>query len=276
LISILIIGNEILSGQVDNTNLSYAIERLSLAGYRVQEVRVVEDQMADIRDAVSSLSARSRYVVSSGGLGPTHDDVTLSAFAMAFEAKMVVHPDLEQRLIDFFGGTLTQSQHSMALVPEGSELVYPRPDQWPLLMVRNCFAFPGMPEFFRKKIDLLVEYLPKLQPLYYAEVLTRSWETEFATELAAIQARHHSVELGSYPKLKRDPYATKITIKSRQVESIQPCLRDLIAVFEALDSLVQVLEPEPFQPHAYRFGRRSDGRRSDGRRSDGRGAAGEV
>ena len=239
MISILIIGNEILSGQVEDSNLKHMLGRLNRSGYTVDEVRVIRDETPIISQAIRELSQRSRFVVSTGGIGPTHDDVTLEAYAQAFGVPLISHPRLVQKIRDFFGDTVKESSLRMALVPENIELIETGPKRWPLLKVGNCFVLPGLPEVFLKKFDAVMAVLPEAPDAYFCEIFTRSMETDFAVFLSEAQDRFPNVELGSYPTFDQIDFAARITLKSGDPKSMDTVFEELRAFFSEKQTLVR-------------------------------------
>ncbi len=238
MISILIIGNEILSNQVKDHNLKVMLEELNARSYPIDEVRIVRDDLTTISRAVRELSDRSRFLISTGGVGPTHDDITLEAYAHAFEMALAIHPQQEARLRAWAGDKpLNESMLRMARMPAETVLIELGPHTWPLVQVRNCFVLPGLPEVFDKKFKALLEVLPPAAKRYFAEVLTRADETEFAAGLTVIQQNFADVEVGSYPTYNRADYAAQVTFKGTdraQVAAAHAQFEQLIRVHGSL------------------------------------------
>lgn len=239
----MIIGNEILSAQVEDTNLRHMLQRFSDAGYAIDEIRIVRDEEAVISAAIRTLSERSRFLVSTGGVGPTHDDVTLKAYARAFDAPMETHPELETRIREFYGDRLTEASLRMAVTPANTELIYSGASPWPLLKIGNCFALPGLPEVFLKKFEALMDWLPDPPPRYFAAIFTQSHEPEFAHQLAQVQDRFPQVEIGSYPKFNHAEYAAQVTMKSGDTDQLRRVFRALRDYFAERETLVRAQEP---------------------------------
>ncbi len=242
MISILIIGNEILSAQVEDINLKHMLGKLNQAGYVIDEVRIVRDDVETIGKAIRELSATSTYVISSGGIGPTHDDVTLDAFARAFGVSLITHPELERKIRDYFKDEVKESSLRMAIVPENTELV-PTKSSWPLIKVANCFVLPGLPEIFIRKFEGIMAFLPKAPNRYFAQIFTATHETDFADVLARLQTRFPAVEMGSYPTYEHSEYAARITFKSEDVATIRDAFGKMYAHFEEKHSLVRTEPP---------------------------------
>lgn len=243
MIGVLIIGDEILSGHIRETNLDVMIQKLRSAGIEIGEVRMVRDQVQAIRDAVNALRQTYDFVVSSGGIGPTHDDVTLAAMAEAFGVELVEHEGLAQKLRDYYGSRITPGHLIMTHVPSNAELIETDTVHWPLIKIGNCFALPGLPELFVMKFDQVLAWLPKGKTQYFGWLHVSEREPAFAIELEAIQARHRRVQLGSYPRYHRKPFAVKITVQSQDASEIESCMDELLTFFGARESLVKHQRP---------------------------------
>lgn len=221
MISLLIIGNEILSNQVKDHNLKVMLEELNARSYAIDEVRIVRDDLETISRAVRELAGRSRFLISTGGVGPTHDDITFEAYAHAFGLPLCLQPELEARLRAWAGDKpVKESMLRMARMPSETVLIDLGPNTWPLVQVRNCFVLPGLPEVFDKKFRALLDVLPPTAKRYFAEVLTQAAETEFAAELTDIQLQFPTVEMGSYPTYDRSDYAAQVTFKGTDREQV--------------------------------------------------------
>lgn len=248
MISLLVIGDEILSGQVKDTNLAYMLDQLNRRGYPIQEVAIVGDTIEAISEAVNRMRQRSDYVISCGGIGPTHDDVTMAAYAHAFTTDVFVHPELESKLRGFYGDAFENRHLTHARVPRLAHLVESGHSAWPIVACGNCFILPGLPEIFVKKFHGVMDLLPKVAERFYAALLTHSEETLFAAQLTELQHLYKDCDIGSYPTFDRSEYTAKITIKGRNVERLTELFHKLEALFAAMDSLVRTTPPRPFDP----------------------------
>ena len=247
MISILIIGNEILSAQVEDTNLKTMLARFNQEGYPVDEVRVVRDDMDQIAASVRELSSKSRYLVSTGGIGPTHDDITLEAYALAFNQPLILHPKLEGRIRSYFRDKVEPSSLRMARVPKNTVLADMGSSSWPIIRVENCFILPGLPEVFYKKFEGVLNLLPKVEAFHRAALFTGSDETVFAKTLTDCQAAFPEVEIGSYPTFDRTVYAAKVTINGKREQSVKAVFVRLKAEFTGLGSLVRWEAPNHWE-----------------------------
>jgi molybdenum cofactor synthesis domain-containing protein len=238
--AILLIGNELLSGKVQDENARFLVHELRALGVTVGRIEVIPDVAADITESVRVLSRRFDLVFSSGGVGPTHDDLTLPAVGAAFEMGMARNPELEMLLRAAFGAHLHERDLRMADIPEGARLEYgpdnsPRPDgpaapssrPWPVVVVRNVWVLPGVPSIFRRKFELVRE-LFRDQPIHARVVYSRAGEGPIADALDAVVAEFPSVEIGSYPHLDAADYKVKLTLDGRDREAVDAATRRLV------------------------------------------------
>lgn len=248
MISLIIIGNEILSAQIEDTNLKYMLRRLAENGYAVDEVRIIGDDIATIAATIRALSNQSTYIISSGGVGPTHDDVTLEAYGRAFDSPMHLHPTLADGIKAYYGDRINDAALRQATVPECTELVRFGESKWPILKVKNCFVLPGLPEVFVRKFEGVLEWLPQTAQRYYAELRSRGEEARFADALTQFQAAYPEVEIGSYPRWDHEEYAAKITLKSANLARLQQLFSALEAHFTEHAILAGCQAPAPYVP----------------------------
>jgi molybdenum cofactor synthesis domain-containing protein len=197
--ALVVIGDEILSGRTQDANLAYLAKWLGVQGIRLKEVRVVADDMAAIGEAVNALRVANDYLFTTGGIGPTHDDITVDAIAAALGVPVIVHPDARAVLSGYYGDKLTDARLRMARTPEGASLI-PNPRTLaPGIRIGNVFIMAGVPTITQ---GMLAALDGKLQG--GARVLSRTvaaWtqESAAAATLAAVEKAHEGVQIGSYP-----------------------------------------------------------------------------
>ncbi len=248
MISILVIGNELLSGQVHDVNITHMLAQFGASGHRVREVRIVADEVLTISQAIRELSASSDWVVTSGGLGPTHDDVTMRAFADAFDCSLTLHPGMEQRMRSFFADKITAGHLRMAMLPDQAQLIDTKTTSWPLIKVANCFALPGLPELFVRKFDALLKLLPTQPHIFIASLDVKEPESQFAAELEMVQQEFSEIEIGSYPSGMGQDAWTKITCKSPDIDKVKQCFESLSALFSKRNSILSSSTATRFRP----------------------------
>jgi molybdenum cofactor synthesis domain-containing protein len=228
--AILLIGNELLSGKVEEQNARYLVRELRALGVAVARIEVIPDDAAEIAETARALSARFDVVFSSGGVGPTHDDVTLPAMATAFGMGMVRSAELEGLLRGSFGSRLHERDLRMADIPDGARLEYGprgRGASWPVVVVRNIWVLPGVPEIFRRKFESVRE-LFRAEPIFARALYSREGEGPIAGALDAVVAAFPSVEVGSYPHPGAPDYKVKITFDGRDRAAVDAALGNLV------------------------------------------------
>ena len=229
--AILLIGNEILSGKVEDQNARFLISELRALGVGLRRIVVVPDVIDDIVPHLRELSAHFDHVFTSGGVGPTHDDLTMEAVARAFDRKVVRHPDLEALLRRYYGERLHDRALRMADVPEGADLV--RADEilhWPVIAVKNVYILPGVPEIFRKKF-LAIRARFRAEPFFVRSIYLRPDESQIAAALDRAQEAFPAVEIGSYPRFDTPDYRVKVTVESKDSAAVESCLAALLEAF---------------------------------------------
>jgi molybdenum cofactor synthesis domain-containing protein len=224
--AILVIGNEILSGKVEEENARYLIGELRQLGVSLRRVEIIPDVVEEIAASVRTWATRVDHLFTSGGVGPTHDDVTLQAVAAAFELPIVRHPALEQLLRDSYGARLHARDLRMADLPAGARLEH-GPDgpgaTWPVVVVRNVWILPGVPSIFRRKFAA-VRALFRAPPIYGRALYSRAVEAEIAGALDETVAAFAGVEVGSYPNLDSSTHRVKITLDGRDAAAVERAL----------------------------------------------------
>jgi molybdenum cofactor synthesis domain-containing protein len=229
---IILIGDEILSGKVIDENARYLIEELRELGVSLQRISVIPDVLEDIAATVREFSGRFDHVFTSGGVGPTHDDLTMEGVARAFETRIVRHGELERRLREFYGERLEERNLRMADVPDGVTLIDGDVPTWPVVSLRNVYILPGIPEIFRVKFKSIRERF-RADPFHLRCVFTSEEEGAIAGELDRIVARFPGVQVGSYPKLDPSGYKVKVTLESKDQAAVEAACAELVKALGA-------------------------------------------
>ena len=225
---ILVIGNEILSGKVVDTNSPYLCERLRELGVDVERIVTIPDEVQTIAAEVKAMSQRYDYVFTSGGIGPTHDDLTIEGVAAAFRRPVEIDKKLEAMVRSALGEDLGESQLKMAMVPAGAALV-DSDDKWfPLVVVDNVYIFPGIPEGLRRKFESACERFRGV-PYVLKQVYVKRNESEIVETLNALLVAFPDLILGSYPKIREASYRVLLTLESRDADYVQRALDRLLA-----------------------------------------------
>ena len=225
--AILVIGNEVLSGKVEEQNARFLIGELRELGVALQCILTIPDEPEIIAAAVKDLSSRFSYVFTSGGVGPTHDDVTIKSIATAFDKSIVRHPELESLLRRYFGEEIDETRLSMADVPDGAELIYGEELKYPVLACANVYIFPGVPELFRKKFLAIRERF-RVEPFHLRIIHTLEDEFDISDRLRIVADAHPTVAIGSYPNFMTSEYRVKLTLESKNEFAVNAAHQELI------------------------------------------------
>ncbi len=224
---IILIGDELLSGKVTDENATFLIRELRELGVQVRRVLIIPDVLDEIAAAVRQFSHDYDHVFTSGGVGPTHDDLTMDGVARAFGEQVKRHPELEALLRGYYGDRLEERNLRMADVPEGVTLVQGDSPSWPVIARSNVYVLPGIPEIFRRKFKSIRERF-RGQPFFLSQVFTSAEEGAIAGELDRVVAAFPAVQVGSYPKLDPTDYRVKVTIESKDQAAVEAATADLV------------------------------------------------
>jgi len=222
----LIIGNEILSGKIQEANVHPLAQLLRRLGVELARVVVVLDDVPTIAREVRALSERFDHVFTSGGVGPTHDDVTMAAIASAFGVNVVREPRLEKLLRDHYGQQASENHLLLANVPDGAEQLYIARSPWPLTVFKNVWILPGVPEIFQMKLDIVAEHLKGDAPFVSRAVFTKLDEAMLKPLLDSTVSEHPGVDIGSYPRWQDPSYETKVTFDGKDPDAVERAFED--------------------------------------------------
>ena len=235
--AILVIGDEILSGKTRDQNAHLLIGELRELGVSLRRIVVIPDDIEVVAAATRELAASHDFVFTSGGIGPTHDDVTIQGIARAFELAIVRHPELEGIIRRYFKDQVDESHLRMADVPEGTVLIRTGNLSWPVPACRNVYILPGVPEHFRVKFLAIRERF-RAAPFHLRIIYIRSDEFDIATNLTTVAATHSDVAIGSYPYVGAsagstsaavEEYKVKLTLESKDESALELALHDLLS-----------------------------------------------
>jgi molybdenum cofactor synthesis domain-containing protein len=227
----LVVGNEILSGKVREANLYELAGVLRSIGIVLGRVVVVPDDVAVIEREVRDLKERYDHVFTSGGVGPTHDDLTIAGVARAFDVPVVRDPELEALVRRHYRETLHENHLALANVPRGSRGLYIEQSVWPLTVIDNVYLLPGVPEIFRMKLDIIRSHLGGGSDAFVSRaVFTKMDEALLKPLLDEVVARHPRIEVGSYPRWNDPEYETKITFDGQDPGAVERALDDFVSL----------------------------------------------
>ena len=224
--ALLVIGDEILSGRTQDRNVAQVALWLNLQGIRLSEVRVVADDMALIGEAVVQLKARNDYLFTTGGIGPTHDDITVDAIAAALGVAVVIHPRARAVLQDYYEsrGGLTEARLRMARVPEGADLIENRMSGAPGIRIGNIFILAGVPHIAGMMLDALSNQLEGGRPMLSRTIGCWVAESEVAELLRETEAGHAGSQIGSYPFFREGRAGANFVVRSTDPGTVDSCL----------------------------------------------------
>lgn len=217
--ALVIIGNEILSGKFADENGPYLVPRLRELGCDLGRIVVIPDAPQVIASEVRACSDAFTHVFTSGGVGPTHDDVTFPSVALAFGVPLVRHPTLEAILRDRLGEACNDAALRMAEIPEGADLWWDGLVRYPLVVVRNVAIFPGVPALFKLKFEAVAHRFAG-QPMSTERAWTSRTEPEIADCLTEAAGRWPGVAIGSYPRFELVPPRVLVTLESRDADAL--------------------------------------------------------
>jgi molybdenum cofactor synthesis domain-containing protein len=224
---IVIIGDEILTGKFADENAAFLIGELRALGVELRRIVIIPDVIDDIAATVPELAARFDHVFTSGGVGPTHDDLTMAGIAQGFGTRVVRAPVLEERVRAYWGDRLSTPNLRLADVPEGAELVYGKDTVWPVVAYKNVYILPGVPALFRRKfIDIRDRF--RAVPMTVARVYLDAEEGQIAGDLDAVVAAFAAVRIGSYPRFTERDFKVLITLEAHGPDEVAGALAMLV------------------------------------------------
>ena len=221
-------GNEILSGRTRDANLAYLGARLNDIGVRLMEARVIPDLDEAIVATVNEARRRFTYVFTTGGIGPTHDDITAASIAKAFGVALVENPEARAILDAHYPpGELNQARLRMARTPEGATLIENPVSKAPGFQMDNVFVMAGIPEIMQAMFESLVHRLVGGKPLISRSVTVYLPESKVALGLEALQGRYADVEMGSYPFNRAGRFGTRLVLRATEAERLDAAANEL-------------------------------------------------
>lgn len=229
--ALVVIGDEILSGRTQDRNVAQLASWLNVQGIRLAEVRIVPDVEAAIVEAVNTLRAQNDYLFTTGGIGPTHDDITVDAIAAALGVGVEVHPAARATLERYYEsrGGITDARLRMARVPAGADLIENRVSGAPGIRIGNVFIMAGVPHITAGMLDALTGTLEGGRPVVSASVGCWVAESEVADLLRTVEKAHEGVAIGSYPFFREGRVGANFVVRSPDQAKVDACVADLSA-----------------------------------------------
>lgn len=228
----IIIGNEILSGKFADENGPYFIRRLRTLGCDLKRLVVVPDDVDEIATELRACAARYDHVFTSGGVGPTHDDVTIEAVGRAFGVSLEPRDEL-LALLDRYGLPRNDGTMRMVTVPQGTELIAHESLSYPVLHVRNVYVLPGVPKLLRNKFEAIASRFAGVE-VQSDRLYTDEQEWDIADRLTAVAVKYPTVDIGSYPRFGEGPFHVIITLESRDRAALDRAKSELLAMLSTV------------------------------------------
>jgi FAD synthetase len=224
---LIIIGNEILSGKTQDQNSFFLATELRSLGVSLIRISVIPDDLDMISKEAALFSRAFDLVLTTGGVGPTHDDITMSGIAKAFGVQLMRHPVLERAFHERYGEAANDAIMKMAEVPEGAEVVEFATNNFPLVVFKNIYIFPGIPHYLQEKFSLVRERF-RTSVFFLKRIYLRANEADIAAILNSVVEKNDCVTFGSYPILGNDAYQIIVTAESKIEADLEKALEELL------------------------------------------------
>jgi len=227
--ALVVIGNEILSGKIPDSNAYFAARELRAAGIALERIAVVPDEIDIIAAEVRGCAARLDFVVTSGGVGPTHDDLTMEGVARAFGRKLIADQELAALINEHSSGRPNPARLKMAEIPEGAILNRSDGIWFPTVQLENVYILPGVPQLFEPKLKMIAQRY-RVDPYFMRVIYTSAGESAIAAYLNQCLAQYPELMLGSYPKFDDADYRVKLTLESKDRDYLERAFGHLIGL----------------------------------------------
>jgi len=226
--AIIIIGNEILSGRTQDINVSFLAKWLNNLGIRVSEVRIIEDNEEIIINTIKEVKNNFKYVFTTGGIGPTHDDITSKSIAKAFNLSCGYHKEAYDILEKYYKpGEFNEGRKKMAKIPDQAELIYNPSSGAPGFIIENIFCLPGVPSILKSIVEGLKNKIIGGKKILSKTISVSTVESEIAKSLEDIQNKFKNIEIGSYPFFRLGKVGVSIVMRSTEPEQIKDCAKQI-------------------------------------------------
>ncbi len=241
---LIIIGDEILSGRTQDTNSNFIANKLVKAGIKLEQIRTIQDNQKTIIDTVKAFHKSYTYVFTTGGIGPTHDDITSESIAIAFNKEFCFHKEAFKILEDYYPkGEFNEGRKKMAKMPESSELILNPLTVCPGFRIENVFVFPGVPEIMKKMFIHVLKNIQKGEPKKIITISTNLYESLIAEKLSIIQEENPKCSIGSYPYFNHVSKIMGVNIvisswKLKNLDNIADEIEDMISLLNGKSKIV--------------------------------------
>ena len=232
--AIIIIGNEILSGRTPDANLAWLGHQLNLAGVRLVETRIIRDVTDEIIATVQDMSPKYDYVFTTGGIGPTHDDITAESMALAFDTDIVINDDAVKQMEAYYGEKLTEARMRMARIPVGATLIENSVSGAPGFIIGNVHVMAGVPRIMQGMFETILPTLSGGLPMISSTVACSMQESEIALPLAEIQKEFPTIDIGSYPHFRGGLLGLSVVLRSTEEAELGKATRQVVELIRSL------------------------------------------
>lgn len=234
--ALVIIGDEILSGRTHDKNIPYVAEKLGDAGVRLAEVRVIPDVAQTIIDTVNEMREAHDYVMTTGGIGPTHDDITAENVAKAFGVELELNDAAYAELLAYYKdeSEITESRKKMAMIPKGAVLIDNPVSGAPGINIGNVYVMAGVPRIMQSMLDAIIPTLKGGKPVESRSVAADLPESAVADELAIIQDNYPMLSIGSYPKYQNGKFGTTLVLRGIDEDALDKATQEVVDLVKSL------------------------------------------
>jgi len=227
--AIIIVGNEILSGRTQDVNVVNISNWLNGIGVKLEEVRVIPDIEKTIIQTVNEVRKKFTYIFTTGGIGPTHDDITSKSISKAFNVKYCYHPEAYKILEDYYEkGKFNTGRKKMAKIPKSAALIYNPSSAAPGFFIENVYCLPGVPSILKSMIGGLSNKIAGGSKILSKTLSLRTVESEISVPLEKVQKKYKKLEIGSYPFFKQGKIGVSLVMRSEKSKLIEKCTADII------------------------------------------------
>ena len=228
--AIIIIGNEILSGRTQDSNVSFLSKWLNELGVKVVEVRIIEDKEESIINSIKEVKNRFKYIFTTGGIGPTHDDITSKSIAKAFNLTYGYHKEAYNILEKYYKpGEFSEERKKMAKIPDRAKLIYNPSSGAPGFIVENVFCLPGVPSILESMVGGLKNKIIGGKKILSKTISAQTVESKIAQSLEEVQDKFKKVEIGSYPFFRLGKIGVSIVVRSTDKKKIDECNKEIVS-----------------------------------------------
>ena len=239
--AIVVIGNEILSGRTQDLNVSFLAKWLNELGVSVAEVRIIEDKEETIIDCINEIKNNFKYIFTTGGIGPTHDDITSKSIAKAFNLSYGFHKEAYDILEKYYkAGEFSEGRKKMAKMPDKAALIYNPSSGAPGFIVENVFCLPGVPSILKSMVEGLKNKIVGGKKILSETISVHAVESEIAKSLEEVQNQFKDVEIGSYPFFRLGKIGVSIVMRSIEKKEIDDCYKEIVSFLKK--SKIKIVE----------------------------------